>query len=121
MGSTGRSATTLNNWLFGYGGTFRPQGLVLVAFSKTRAVNLIQLSSNTDSQALEPIWLPTVGSYSRTFLQLSVNRLTKRGEEKREGKRKENKRGRPQTTDPAKGRRGQQKGPQGGEKEEPFR
>ena len=47
--------------------------------------------------------------------------VTLRREEKGEEKRKENKRGRPQTTDPAKGRRGQQKGPRGGESKNPSR
>ena len=56
------------------------------------------------------------GSHSQTLLQLSVNFLTKRGEEKREGNKKEKERGRPQSPDQAKGRQGQDKGPQGGEK-----
>ena len=121
VGSTGRSATTLNNWLFGIGGSFRPQGLVLVAFSKTRAVNSIQLSSNTNSQALEPIWLPTVGSYSRTFLQLQRDQGGGKTGRKKKGKQKG---APPRAPTKPKGGEARTRAPQGeggGEKKEPVR
>ena len=92
---------------------------MLVAFSKTRK-EPNPSCDKFDSQALEPIWLPTAASYLRTVSAHSVNFLTKRGEKNGKENKKEKERGRPQSPDQAKGRRGQDKGPQGGREEEHF-
>ena len=67
---------------------------MLVAFSKTRK-EPNPTCVKFDSQALEPIWFPTAASYLRTVSKHSVNFLTKRGEEKREGKQEGKRKGAP--------------------------
>ena len=94
---------------------------MLVAFSKTRK-EPNPTCVKFDSQALEPIWLPTAASYLRTVSEHSVNFLTKRGEKNGKGKERKTKGGAAQSPDQAKGRQGQDKEPQGaGERKNTFR
>ena len=93
---------------------------MLVAFSKTRK-EPNPTCVKFDSQALEPIWLPTAASYLRTVSAHSVNFLTKRGGRKTGRKtRRKKKGGAPRAPTKPKGGEARTRGRRGGKEEEHF-